>query len=220
MALPVNFKADERLKLCAITDRNLIQGDLNGTVDALIRGGVTALILREKDLRPRQLYDLAKPLRLLCSNHGILFIVNGSVEVAKAALADGVHLGYDALPIHAARAVAGNQMLIGASIHNEDELTRTQQSRADYALAAPVFPPNSKRSPAPPLGLDGLRNLTEKATIPLVALGGVQPDNAAGCLNAGAVGVAAIGALCGAPDPRDAAVQFRHALDSVKAPPT
>ncbi len=198
----------KRLRLTAITNRHLC-ADLLQTTAALIEGGVTAIMLREKDLSPRDLLSLALPLRELCRTRGALFLVNGSVEVAIAADADGVHLGGEALPLKEARKVGGPNLIYGVSIHQRSELKPAVEDGADYACISPIYPPNSKKSAAPPLGLEQLAEITAESPIPLLALGGITPDRAEACLEAGAAGIAAVGALYGASDPKAAASSFK-----------
>lgn len=201
-----------RLRLVAITDRRLQSRALDQIVAELLAGGVTAVVLREKDLSPRELFVLADSLREMCRKAGALLIVSQSVEVALAVGADGVHLGRQSLPLDKARALARAPFLIGFSAHDESEVHCAVRGGADYVFLSPVHPPRSKSSPLPPLGFEGLGRLARTCPLPPVALGGLLPDDAASCLEAGAVGVAAIGGLFGAPDPRIAARNFAEAM--------
>lgn len=197
-----------RLRVLAITNRHLCPGGLVEATRELIEGGVTAVMLREKDLPPRELYDLAVQLVPLCRRHGVLLTVNNSVEVALAAGADGAHLGGSAIPFEKARALAPAPFLLGYSAHEEADIVRAAAAGIDYCSISPIYYPTSKEFSTPPIGLEGLERCSKVSALPLVALGGITAQNAHECLEAGAAGVAAIGTLYGAPDRRAAAAEF------------
>lgn len=201
-----------RLRLVAITQRALVKGPLEDAARAVLAGGATAIMLREKDLAPRALYELARRLRAVTRDAGALLIVNRSVEVALAAEADAVQLGGDALDAATVRRVAGARLIVGCSAHRGDDLASMARAGADYVTYAPVFAPISKPGVDEPLGLDGLAAAARHAPLPVVALGGITPATAGACLVAGAVGVAAIGGLMADDDPRAAAAAFVRAL--------
>lgn len=203
----------ERLAVVAITDRRFAPDPAKylDRCEALLAGGVTALLLREKSLDARELYNLATRLLPLARRHRALFIVNGRIDVALACGADGAQLGHDALPIGPARRIVPPAFLLGASCHTAQELAAAELAGADFALLSPVFEPTSKAASQPPLGLDGFRDLVQPCPIPVVALGGITSETARACRDAGAAGVAAIGALFGAEDPSSAGRAFRAA---------
>lgn len=203
-----------RLRLVAVTNRLLVSRSLEDCARELAAGGTTAIMLREKDLTVRGLYEIARMLRPVCAQCGVLFLVNSSIETALAVEADGAHLGEQSLPPEAARRIAPPGFVLGFSAHNAGEVARAAEAGMDYVTASPVFTPTSKEMRSPPLGLAGLRRLAEASPVPVVALGGVTPANAADCLAAGAVGVAAIGSLFGSTSPRRAAEDFRRGLEA------
>jgi len=194
------------LSIVAITDRQL--GDPLRVVPALLAGGVTAIMLREKDLSRTALLEMADPLRAICRRYGATFIVNGSIDVAHTVEADALHLGHDALPLTEARNRVGRKLFIGVSVHNDAERVAAERDGADYVILSPMYPPNSKPRTTTPLGLEGLRHHVDLARLPIVALGGIDATRVVDCFEAGASGVAAIGALFGAPDPEAAARRF------------
>lgn len=203
----------ERLAVVAITSgshEGYGEGYL-GRCEAVLAGGATALMLREKALGARELYNLATRLLPLARRHRALFIVNGRIDVALACGADGAQLGHDALPIGPARRIVPPGFLIGSSCHNARELAAAGLAGADFALLSPVFEPNSKAATGPPLGIAGFRDLVQPCPIPVVALGGITPETARACREAGAAGVAAIGGLFAAKDPAAAARALRAA---------
>ncbi len=201
------------LRLVAITDRVLARGGLLQAVEAVLEGGATAVMLREKDLSPREMMALALPLRAATMRRGAALIVSRSVEVALAAGADAVHLGHDALEPEAAMRVAGDRLSVGVSAHGDRDVREAAERGLAYVTVSPLFHPTSKTTPLVPIGVEGLAHVCALARLPVVALGGIAPDNARACIDAGAIGVAAIGSLLGADDPREAARAFRKAMD-------
>jgi thiamine-phosphate pyrophosphorylase len=138
-------------------------------------------------------------------------VVNRRADVARAAGAHGVHLGFDALPLARARTLLGAEAWIGVSVHDPGEVAA--QRAASYVHVAPVFAPLSKASARTPLGLAGLRAACGGA-VPVLAQGGIEPANARAAVAAGAAGVAVTGAIGSAPDPARAARALRSALDA------
>ncbi|MEQ8820217.1 MAG: thiamine phosphate synthase [Sumerlaeia bacterium] len=197
----------DRLHSIAITNRHLCGGmePMLVRAEAIAGAGVGAIMLREKDLTPRELFAVARSLAVICQKGGTMLIVNGSVEVALAAGVEGVQLGFDALPADAARRVAGGRLLIGVSAHSLVDVQQAHAGGADYATISPVFPPSSKAASGPAMGVERLHAIARESPLPLVALGGIEAANARACIEAGACGVAAIGAYWSAADPAAAA---------------
>lgn len=177
-------------------------------VAAALRGGVTAVALREKDLDARSLLQLARALRPLTRRHGALLIVNDRADVARAAGADGVHLGQRSLPVDAARRALGRG-LVGVSTHTLAEARAAERAGADYVFYGPIHDTPSKRGRLAPRGPRGLRRVAAALGIPVVAIGGIDPDRAAALGRAGAAGVAAIRGLVAARRPATAARAYR-----------
>jgi thiamine-phosphate diphosphorylase len=138
-------------------------------------------------------------------------MVNRRADVACAAGADGVHLGFDALPASRARALLGAQAWIGISLHDPAAVGR--EPDANYVHLAPIFAPLSKPLERTPLGLAGLR-AARASGVPVLAQGGIEPGNARAVLAAGAAGVAVTGTIGAAPDPARAVRALRSALDA------
>jgi len=145
------------------------------------------------------------------SSRRVRVVVNRRADVARAAGADGVHLGFDALTAARARALLGWEAWIGVSVH--DPAAVGADPDANYAHLAPIFAPLSKTSDRTPVGLAGLR-AASRAGVPVLAQGGVEPANARAILAAGAAGVAVTGSISAADDPARAAAALRSALDA------
>ena len=201
--------------LYLVTDRTLSLG--RSTVEvvrAAIRGGVSCVQLREKGCSTREFVDEARLLKALLAGTGVPLFINDRLDVALAVGADGVHLGQNDLAIADARRLVGNRMIIGISAESVADAIRAEAEGADYIGASPVFTTPTKTDTAPPLGLDGLRAIRRAVQLPLVAIGGINADNAAQVLRAGADGLAVVSAIVSAPCPRTAAAGLRQRIQS------
>jgi thiamine-phosphate pyrophosphorylase len=167
---------------------------------ALLAGGARLLQLRLKDVASGDLLVAARAVRSLTTRAGALLLVNDRPDVARAAGADGVHLGQDDVPVAVARTVLGPGALVGVSTHDVEQARSAAAAGADYLGVGPVFATASKRDALAPQGLDLVRAVRAAVSLPLVAIGGVTPDTAAAVRAAGADAVAMIGALVRSPD--------------------
>jgi thiamine-phosphate pyrophosphorylase len=162
-------------------------------VQAAVAAQVSLVQIREKMLGARVLYELVGRAVIMTRDSSTLLLVNDRFDVARAAGADGVHLTTTSLPAPVVRAACGPEFLIGASTHSLNEARAAREGSADFAVFGPVFETESKRAYGPPQGLEKLREVTrELEGFPVLAIGGVTLDNAAGCYAAGAGGVAGI----------------------------
>jgi len=157
--------------------------------------------LREKDLADDELFYLADQLVKLVHGYGGRLLINRRVDVCMAVGADGVHLGAGSPGVGESRRLLGTTKLIGYSAHSLDEALRVEREGADFITFSPVFHTPSKAIYGPPVGLDLLRQVCERLTIPVLALGGIKPENLSKVLNCGAAGVALISAVMSAADP-------------------
>ncbi|MGD2115573.1 MAG: thiamine phosphate synthase [Acidobacteriota bacterium] len=180
----------------AITDRrSLAPRPFDGWLRELAAAGVDAVQIREKDLDDLAVYRLARHARATLPRR-VAVLVNGRLDVALAAGADGVHLPAAGLPAEPLRrwasAVApGRRIAIGRSTHTPQEVARAREERVDYVTFGPLFPTPSKAAHGPPPGPEGLRRAAAEG-VPVVALGGVDAEGVAAAVAAGAAGVAGI----------------------------
>ena len=199
--------------LYLVTDRALSLG--RSTVEvvrAAIRGGVSCVQLREKGCSTREFMDEARLLKALLAGTGVPLFINDRLDVALAVGADGVHLGQNDMHISDARRLVGERLVIGISAESVADAIRAEAEGADYIGVSPVFTTPTKMDTAPPLGLEGLREIRRAVSLPLVAIGSIRHDHAAEVPRAGADGLAVVSAIVSAPCPRTAAAALRQQI--------
>ncbi|GAA4688186.1 thiamine phosphate synthase [Phytohabitans rumicis] len=188
--------------IVVLTDRRQARRSLVEVVESAFAGGAAYVVLREKDLPPDERAALAAALRAVV---GAGLIVAGPDP-----------LGGDAVHLAAAGPYPPPELaLVGRSCHDAVELSRITTEQ--YAVVSPVYPTPSKPGYGPPLGIDGLAKLVARSPVPVLALGGITPANAAACVAAGAAGVAVMGAVMRAEDPAAVVRDLRGATESVEA---
>lgn len=191
--------------LLLITDRAQAKGAaLDVIVRAAFAGGCRWLMVRDKSAGDEERFALARACMDLARPVGAQVAINGDIELARRVGADAVHLRQAAV---AERdwGKAGWRGRVGISCHSLEEAREAERAGADYVTLSPVFLTRSKPGYGPALGLDGLARATAALSLPVVALAGVDDAaRARGCLDAGAAGVAVMGAIMGAADPESA----------------
>lgn len=165
-------------------------------VKRLTDGGATLIQLRDKQATPAQFFSEAVECVAFARQHGVRIIINDRADIAKAAAADGVHLGQDDMPVAAARSIMGETAIIGISTHSLEQARNAMDLPADYIAIGPAFETSSKVNPDPVVGLDGIRLVRSiLGDIPLIAIGGIDEQNVEDVLHAGASSAAMIGAV-------------------------
>ncbi|MCJ7681543.1 MAG: thiamine phosphate synthase [Candidatus Aminicenantes bacterium] len=208
-------------RLCLVADVEAAgERDLRAIVAEALEGGITLLQLRAKKLDTRPFLDLAADLLPLVRSDSIPLIINDRVDIALASGAYGVHLGQNDMSPAEARKLLGKDAIIGISANTVEEARAAEAGGADYIGLSPVFSTPSKTDPDPPIGLSGIRRLTEAVTIPGIAIGGIKQNNAADVFAAGAAGIAVISAIMGAEDIRESAAELRRIVDAIRSNPS
>ncbi|HVR71303.1 MAG TPA: thiamine phosphate synthase [Vicinamibacteria bacterium] len=181
-------------------------------VRALAEGGASLVQLRAKGMPDGALLDLAREATAAARAAGIALIVDDRADVARLAGADGVHVGQDDLPPTACRAVLGAGALVGLSTHGLGQIEAGRREPVDYLAVGPVFPTRSKRLADPVVGPELVRRARALWPGPLVAIGGITPENAREVVEAGADGLAVISAVLAHDDLAEAVRRLRRAL--------
>jgi thiamine-phosphate pyrophosphorylase len=203
--------ARTRLYLC--TDARRDRGDLAEFLDAVLAGGVDAVQLREKHLEAREEIALGELFADAAARHDALWSVNDRADVAAVVRPDILHLGQDDLPVAAARAILGSDVLIGRSTHDEGQVAAAAiEPGVDYFCVGPTWPtPTKPGRPAP--GLPLLRFAASLGSPrPWFAIGGIDAGNLDEVLEAGARRVVVVRALTEAADPHAAAADLARRL--------
>src|SRR6266850_7885948 len=180
-------------RLYPLTDRRLSGLSHAEQVLQLGEGGATLIQLREKSLSPLEFYREAEAAMRFARTRGMKIVINDRVDLALALNADGVHLGQEDLPPHAARRVLGPDAIIGFSTHNLTQVRLAAEMQVDYVAIGPIFATPTKEASDDPVGPEGVRRAREEVgRHPLVAIGGITLENSVDVLNAGANAVAVI----------------------------
>lgn len=203
---------DRRSRLA--TSRLYLVADAAGlrhALDGALRGGADVVQLRDKTADDESLLETAAWAAPRCAEAGALFLLNDRPDLAAAG-ADGVHVGQDDAAPATARAVVGDDLLVGLSTHSIDEVDRAADEPVDYLGLGPVAPTPTKQG-RPGIGLDPVRHAAAAATTPFFVTGGMSPDTAGSVLDAGAHGIVVVRALTEAADPGAVARALRAVLD-------
>ena len=204
------------LRLYAVTDRSWSadEADFWRRVSEAMEGGAQVVQLREKHLSHEEMLRAAERFVALCRSHGAVSIINDDVEAAAASGADGVHVGQEDLEAGRARALLGPDKLIGVSAHNVEEALAAQAAGADYLGVGAAFVTDTK-SDASPISRETIRAITAAVDIPVVAIGGIGPENILELAGCGLDGVAVVSALFARADTGEAARQMRALAEQI-----
>jgi thiamine-monophosphate kinase len=207
--------AIRRLALIAVTDRRRIRGDPRVACRAALRGGATAILLRDRDLRRSERRALAIHLRKLTRDHGAALLIHTDLDLALEVEAEGLHLSAasvaaDPAAVAAARSAGGPGLLVGVSTHGRAEVQAASAAAADYAFFGPLYPSRSHPGAKPPPPHRFLE-ISRRSPIPLVPIGGLTPARIRAL---GLRSAAAIDSLLGAADPERSAALMLASLAS------
>jgi thiamine-phosphate pyrophosphorylase len=210
------------LRLYALVDPAVSGGRPLKDLAQRIAGSATLVQLRDKHGSTRSMVEEARNLRAVLEPHGVPLLVNDRVDVALAAEADGVHIGQDDMAPEDARLLLGRTAIIGLSVKTVEQAKAAPLAILDYVAIGGVFGTTSKDNTAAPIGINGLQTIVQtirarKPNYPICAIAGINSDNAADVITAGADGVAVISALSLAPDPTVAAQNLRAVVDDALA---
>lgn len=196
-------------KLFVVTNRKLIKdGNIDNVIEASVKGGADAIILREKDLADEELYMLAIKIKEIVDNR-IPLIINGNYNVAMKLKAEGIQLSYDVF-------LKFNQnynRLKGVSIHSLDEAKNVYNMGADYIIAGHIFNTACKAG-LPGRGIEFLSEICSNIAIPVIAIGGIDLNNINSVLGAGAKGIAIMSSVMEADNPECVVYRTKEAMNN------
>ena len=210
------MRFDKRqLLLYAVTDRAWTgRQTLAEQVEEALKGGVTMVQLREKNLSDEEYVQRAGEIKELCHRYGVPLIVNDNVEVALKSGADGVHVGMEDTPVYEVRARVGAAFIIGATAKTVEQAKAAEAAGADYLGVGAVFPSPTKKN-AIRITKEELSEICSAVSIPAVAIGGITESNIAELAGGGMAGVAVVSAIFGADDIFAATGELREKAKSV-----
>ncbi len=198
------------LLLYAVTDRSwLKRKTLTEQVEQALKGGVTMVQLREKELSEDSFLQEALVIKELCSRYWVPFIVNDNVDVALKIDADGIHIGQEDMEADKVRELIGRDKILGVSAQTVEQALLAEKQGADYLGVGAVFPTGSK-SDAVEVDHGTLKAICEAVHIPVVAIGGINIDNAAQLAGIGISGIAVISAIFAQTDITAAARELKE----------
>ena len=171
-----------------------------------LEGGCKWIQLRMKDASDDEVRQAAAEIQPMCKEHEAVFLLDDRVELAKELHADGVHLGKNDMPIDEARRILGEEYIIGGTANTFEDIQRIAAQGADYIGCGPFRFTTTKKNLAPVLGIEGYRDIIAKMrnagiNIPMVAIGGITPDDIDEILATGVQGIAVSGTVLNADDP-------------------
>ena len=190
----------KHMLLYAVTDRAWVgKQSLYQQVEAALKGGVTCVQLREKELDEARFLQEARDICALCHQYKVPFIVNDNVDIAIACGADGVHVGQEDMEAGKVRRRVGDAMILGVSAHTVEEARQAVRDGADYLGVGAVFPTNTKTD-AGQMSNETLRAICGAVNVPIVAIGGINQNNIGKLAGSGVRGVALVSAIFSAKD--------------------
>jgi thiamine-phosphate pyrophosphorylase len=201
--------------LYLVTDRSLCgRKSLEDVVLQAVKGGVSCVQLREKDISTRLFVREAQRIKKLLEPYRVPLIINDRIDVALACGADGVHIGQDDMPYAIARSILGPKAIIGLSVETWEDVEESRKLDVDYIGVSPVFATPTKTDTKGAWGLEGLAKIKSVSRHPLVAIGGINESNAADVVRAGADCVAVVSAICSSPDPESATRKLNGIIEA------
>lgn len=205
----------DNLLLYAVTDRFWLRGQtLCEQVEEALLGGATCIQLREKELDDEAFLAEAFEIQALCRQYKVPFIINDNVEIACKINADGVHVGQSDMEAGYVRAMLGENQILGVSVQTVEQAVLAEQCGADYLGVGAVFHTGSKAD-ADDVSYETLKAICEAVQIPVVAIGGIGPQNILELKGSGISGIAVISAIFASENIRTATAELKTLAEKV-----
>ncbi len=189
------------LSLYLVTDNSEDVDKFLNTIEEGIKGGVTVVQIREKTASTLDFYNLALKVKEITTKYGVPLIINDRVDVALAIDADGVHVGQSDMPCDVTRRLIGSDKILGISAATIDEAKKAESDGADYIGTGAVFPTATKDD-APSVTKEELTEIVKSINIPVVAIGGINLENASQLTDTGIAGLSVVSAIMSSDNPK------------------
>ena len=201
------------LSLYLVTDNSDDEEKFLKTIEESINGGVSVVQLREKTADTLEFYNLALKVKEITTKYNVPLIINDRIDVALAVDADGVHVGQSDMPCDVARKLIGENKILGVSAATIDEAKKAEKDGADYIGTGAVFPTSTKDD-APSITKKDLKDIVDSINIPVVAIGGINIENAKELKNTGISGLSVVSAIMSADNPKKASEKLLNIFNS------
>ena len=180
-------------------------------VEAALKGGVTLVQLREKDMSGREFYTLAMEVHAITKKYDVPLLIDDRLDIALAIGAEGVHIGQSDIPVHIARKILGDEMIIGATAKTVEQAIEAERDGADYLGVGAIHPTTTKVKTVL-TSVETLDEIADSISIPIVAIGGLKRNNLEVLKGSGASGIAVVSAIMNAEDPEASSVELLNKL--------
>ena len=201
------------LSLYLVTDNSNDEEKFLNTIEEAIKGGVSVVQIREKTADTLDFYNLALKVKEITTNYNIPLIINDRVDVALAIDADGVHVGQSDMPCDVTRKLIGPDKILGISAATIDEAKKAESDGADYIGTGAVFPTSTKDD-APSVTKQELKEIVESINIPVVAIGGINLENACELIDTGIAGLSVVSAIMSSDNPKKSSEELLNIFNS------
>ena len=204
---------DIDLSLYLVTDNSEDVDKFLNTIEEAIKGGVTVVQIREKTADTLDFYNLALKVKEITSKYDVPLIVNDRVDIALAIDADGVHVGQSDMPCDVTRKLIGQNKILGVSAATVKEAKKAESDGADYIGTGAVFPTTTKDD-ADSVTKDELTEIVKSIDIPVVAIGGINLDNACELNGTGIAGMSVVSAIMSSDNPKKSSQELLNIFNS------
>lgn len=178
-------------------------------IEEAIKGGTSVVQIREKTASTKDFYQLALKVKEITSKYNVPLIINDRIDIALAVDSEGVHIGQDDMPADIAREIIGEDKILGVSAATIEEVKKAEADGADYIGSGAVFPTATKDD-APSITKEELKELVDTVNIPIVAIGGINLENAESLKDTGIAGFSVVSAIMSADDPKEASKTLKE----------
>lgn len=201
------------LSLYLVTDNSDDEEKFLKTIEEAIKGGTTVVQIREKTADTLDFYNLALKVKEITKKYNVPLIINDRVDVALAIDADGVHVGQSDMPCDVTRKLVGEDKIVGVSAATIEEAQKAQEDGADYIGTGAVFPTTTKDD-ASSVTKEELKEIVDSIDIPVVAIGGINLDNAGELNDTGISGLSVVSAIMSSDNPKKSSEELLKIFNS------